>query len=137
MADRYSMNTLIRSGGRGTMTGRMPGDPMAEETSEATAGSQDFTVQPPGTLSPTDQFIYEPYTGGTEGAWVVYPPGVPCDTGTARISRVTPADTGDFPKMQKALDEETGEPGDSSGSSGSSSTDPLADILPADTGSAA
>jgi hypothetical protein len=62
MANRYSMNDLIRSGGRGTTTGRMPGDPMAEETSEATAGSQDFTVQPPGTHSPTDQFIYEPST---------------------------------------------------------------------------
>jgi hypothetical protein len=131
MASRYSMNTLIRSGGRGTMTGRMPGDPMAEETSEATAGSQDFTVQPPGTHSPTDQFIYEP-SDSAEGAWVVYPPGVPCDTGTARISRVTPADTGDFPKMQKALDEETGEPVNSTDSTGS---DPLADILPTDTGS--
>jgi hypothetical protein len=129
MADRYSMNDMIRSGGRGTTTGRMPGDPMAEETAEK--GSQDFTVQPPGTHSPTDQFIYEP-SPGAEGAWVVYPPGVPCDTGTARISRATPADAGDFPKMQAALDEETTEPTDSTDSS-----DPLADILPADTGSTA
>jgi hypothetical protein len=137
MADRYSMNTLIRSGGRGTMTGRMPGDPMAEETSEATAGSQDFTVQPPGTHSPTDQFIYEPYTGGTEGAWVVYPPGVPCDTGTARISRVTPADTGDFPKMQKAWTKRRGSLGTRRVLLDHRARTPLADILPADTGSTA
>lgn len=107
MADRYSMNDLIRGGGRGSSTGSMPMDMGASDPTAK--GSQDFTVQPPGTHSPTDQFIYEP-SDVADGAWTVYPPGVPCDTGTARISRATPADTADFPKMQQALDEETSEP---------------------------
>lgn len=108
MANKYNMNDLIRIGGRGASTGTMPMDDMMVGDSTA-KGSQDFTVQPPGTHSPTDQFIYEP-SDVADGAWTVYPPGVPCDTGTARISRATPADTADFPKMQAALNEETSEP---------------------------
>lgn len=97
MADdyKYDMNTMMRKGGRGSQTGLMP--------EESTTGSKDFTVQPPDTESPTDQFIYEPL-GSTQGAWAVYPPGVPCDPGSYRISRATPADAGDFAAMQEALD---------------------------------
>lgn len=100
MADdyKYGMNEMMRKGGRGAQTGLMP--------AEAT-GSKDFTVQPPDTHSPTDQFIYEPL-GSTQGAWAVYPPGVPCDPGSYRISRATPADAGDFAAMQSALDDAGG-----------------------------
>jgi hypothetical protein len=78
-----------------------------DETAPSTKGSKNFTVQPPGTESPTDQFVYEPVEGG---AWTVYPPGVPCETGIYRISRATPAGPDDFAEMQAALDEEQGEP---------------------------
>src|SRR6266498_303020 len=100
-----SMNDLMRYGGRGVSTGKMASPVTTAGDGEA-KGSRDFTVQAAGELSPTDQFIYEPYE---EGAWVVYPPGVPCDSDVARISRATPAGAGDFDKMQAALDEMEGE----------------------------
>lgn len=118
MAD---MNDLIRFGGRGAATGSMADDTGAVP---AAKGSQDFTVQEPGTHSPTDQFVYEP-DDDKPGAWVVYPPGVPCDTEEYRISRSTPADVPDFPKMQSALDDssagssEAAEPSEEAVDSGS------------------
>lgn len=97
-----SMNDLMRYGGRGASTGKLPG----VSSEESASGSRDFTVQEPGTHSPTDQFIYEPLIdSGYEGAWVVYPPGVPCDPEEYRISRASPAGVGDFEKMKAALDE--------------------------------
>jgi hypothetical protein len=95
---RYSMNDLMRGGGRGSATGVMPDD------STTAGGSRDFTVQKPGTHSPDDAFTYEPLLE-KPGAWAVYPPGVPCDPEEFRISRNTPADVGDFDKMQSALDD--------------------------------
>jgi hypothetical protein len=88
-------NILRRAGGVST--------PDAPKSS----GSRDFTVQEPGVDAPDDQFVYEPLDT-TPGAWAVYPPGVPCDANKTRISRTTPADVADFPKMQRALDEDTG-----------------------------
>lgn len=93
------MSGLMRSGGRGMRTGMMDGMgamPKGEQ--------RGFTVQAPGSESPPEQFIYEPLEG-TPGAWAVYPPGIPCDTSTYRISRADPAPAADFDKMQAALDD--------------------------------
>jgi hypothetical protein len=122
MVADYSMNDLMRLGGRGSKTGQMPDD-YAPPSDDGLSGSRDFTVQPPGTHSPDDQFTYEPLMQ-TPGAWAVYPPGVPCDPATARISRSTPADVPDFPKMQAALDEESA-PGDATSAEEPAEGEPL------------
>ncbi len=120
------MNSLMRYGGRGAKTGVIDGE---EEVELAPArGSREFTVQAPGVHSPTDQFIYEPFLD-MDGAWVVYPPGVECDPNEYRIARATPADTGDFSKMQAALAEESSEgapppTGDASGPMGGAGLPP-------------
>jgi hypothetical protein len=114
------MNDLIRKGGRGSKTGTMPD--MTIDIMPEAKGSRDFTVQQPGVHSPTDQFIYEP-SDLADGAWVVYPPGVPCDPSNVRISRATPADVADFPKMQTALDEESSEPASEPQTAESTETD--------------
>jgi hypothetical protein len=79
----------------------------AEPAPSGFSGSREFTVQAPGVAAPDDQFVYEPLPD-TPGAWAVYPPGVPCETSIARISRATPAGVADFPKMQQALDDAGG-----------------------------
>ena len=99
----YDMNRMIREGGRGTRTGMMS-NMMGDM---GPAEKRGFTVQAPGSESPPEQFIYEPLPEHP-GAWAVYPPGVPCDTGTYRVSRADPAPAADFDKMQAALDEAQG-----------------------------
>ena len=95
-----SMNDMIRYGGRGAATGKMPAD---------SGGSQDFTVLKSGDKQSGDGLIYEP-DPEIDGAWLVYPPGVPCDESATRIERTTPAATkSDFDAMQQAIDDAEGE----------------------------
>jgi hypothetical protein len=94
--DNSMMNSILRRAGGAAM----PAD-------SKSSGSRDFTVQAPGTNAPDNQFVYEPLDT-TPGAWAVYPPGIPCDANKTRISRTDPADVADFPKMQAAIDEESG-----------------------------
>lgn len=75
---------------------------VAEEPNEST-----FTVAAPGDASTGDQFEYEPMTD-IAGAWVVYPPGVPCDDTAYRIQMDKPAEAEDFAEMQQALDDAEG-----------------------------
>lgn len=62
-----------------------------------------MTVAAPGEPSTGESFEYEPFTDAP-GAWVVYPPGVPCDDAEYRVQLDHPATESDFPKMQEALD---------------------------------
>lgn len=63
-----------------------------------------YKVAAPGEPSTGDQFEYEPMID-IEGAWVVYPPGVPCDDTEYRVTMDAPAGADDFAGMKKALDE--------------------------------
>lgn len=63
-----------------------------------------FDVLAPGDPDADNQFEYEPMTD-IPGAWVVYPPGVPCDGNEYRVTMDHPAAEGDFAGMQKALDD--------------------------------
>lgn len=75
--------------------------PAAESTETA---PDKFTVAAPGETSTGEQFEYEPMVD-TPGAWVVYPPGVPCDDTAYRIQMDSPAAAGDFDGMAQALRE--------------------------------
>jgi hypothetical protein len=88
--------------------------PPSEEAPEEQESK--ITVAAPGEPSTGDQFEYEPYEG-TGGAWIVYPPGVPCDDTEYRVQMSTPAGPDDFAEMQKALDD-----------AGASSPEPALDV---------
>jgi hypothetical protein len=77
------------------------GPPSEEEPGEQ---ESKFTVAAPGEPSTGDQFEYEPFTD-VPGAWMVYPPGVPCDDTEYRVQMSSPAGADDFAEMQKALDD--------------------------------
>jgi hypothetical protein len=79
-------------------------EPSDNPTEEAAEPSSKFTVAAPGEPSTGDQFEYEPFLD-MPGAWVVYPPGVPCDDTEYRIQMSSPAGPDDFAGMQKALDD--------------------------------
>lgn len=70
-------------------------------TSESPEGMR---VAAPGEPSTGERFEYEPLTD-VPGAWVVYPPGVPCDDAEYRVQLDRPAGKDDFAKMQQALDD--------------------------------
>jgi hypothetical protein len=74
------------------------------DTDMATESTEKFTVAAPGEPGTSDQFEYEPFVD-TPGAWVVYPPGVPCDDTEYRIQMPQAAQPDDFAEMQKALDD--------------------------------
>jgi hypothetical protein len=77
------------------------GPPSEEEPGEQ---ESKIKVAAPGEPSTGDQFEYEPFLD-MPGAWVVYPPGVPCDDTEYRVQMSSPAGADDFAEMQKALDE--------------------------------
>lgn len=73
----------------------------AESTSEPASDTDTgMTVLNPGDPDPGDQYVYEQ---GPGGAWMVYPPGTPCDTDKARVALDHPATTEEFDKMTQAL----------------------------------
>jgi hypothetical protein len=76
--------------------------PPSEEAPEEQESK--IKVAAPGEPSTGDQFEYEPFLD-TPGAWVVYPPGVPCDDAEYRVQMSSPAGADDFAEMQKALDD--------------------------------
>jgi hypothetical protein len=90
--------------------GDMPYTPPDEETTEsseivtkdALEAPQDFVVKNPGESDSLQEFTYEPMTD-IPGAWVVYPPGIPCDTAEYRITMDHPAEAGDFDSMAQSL----------------------------------
>jgi hypothetical protein len=73
------------------------------DTEESPAPSG-MTVAAPGDESTGETFEYEPFPD-SPGAWVVYPPGVPCDDTVYRVQMTQPAKESDFSKMQQALDD--------------------------------
>jgi len=81
--------------------------PSDEIEAEATQETGKFAVEAPGAETDPEKFTYEPFTD-VEGAWAVYPPGVPCDTAEYRISMSEPAKATDFESMKTALDEAAG-----------------------------
>jgi hypothetical protein len=76
----------------------------AEDSPKEEAKEKSLTVAAPGEPSTGDTFEYEPLTD-MPGAWVVYPPGVPCDENEYRVQMDRPAGVEDFAAMQEALDE--------------------------------
>lgn len=78
----------------------------AEPESAATdaADRASMTVLAPGEPDDPARFSYEPFSGA-DGAWIVYPPGVPCPATEARVSKDGPANADDFPEMQQLLDD--------------------------------
>lgn len=96
-----------------------PVDNPSEEAAEPSGG---ITVAAPGEKSSGEGFEYEPLPN-IPGAWVVYPPGVPCDDTEYRVQIDHPAAEGDFAKMQTALDD-AGATGSGASSDVSSPDDP-------------
>lgn len=104
------MDDMIRK--RRADMAAMPADasytgPSSEPTNDsdtATETTEKFTVAPPGQKGTDNEFEYEPWLD-TPGAWIVYPPGVPCDDTEYRIQMKDPAGPDDFAEMQKALDD--------------------------------
>lgn len=99
------MNDRIRAKRR--ELSEMPGDSSEEAEKSAEPAPDEgktYKVAAPGEPSTGEQFEYEPMTD-IPGAWVVYPPGVPCDDTEYRIQMDKPADKSDFEGMQKALEE--------------------------------
>ena len=76
----------------------LPDNEMAEGEAPAAA----FTVLEPGEEDPPDMYVYA--QGETPGTWTMYPPGVPCDSGTVRVALDHPATAADLARM----DEEVG-----------------------------
>ena len=74
-----------------------------EEAPKPEAPKKEFTVKAPGEPSTGEQFEYEPFVD-IPGAWVVYPPGVPCDDNEYRVTMDEPAAAEDFEGMQRAID---------------------------------
>lgn len=94
------MNDMMR--GRRAEMAAMPADE-PEPPAEEEAGKK-FTVAAPGEPGDDTKFEYEPVVD-RPGAWVVYPPGVPCDDTEYRISMDSPAAESDFAGMQEALED--------------------------------
>lgn len=98
------MGNMLRE--RRAMMAEMPDDapydgPPADETPK---DEKSYKVAAPGEPSTGEQFEYEPMTD-IDGAWVVYPPGVPCDDTEYRVTMDAPAGADDFAGMKRALDE--------------------------------
>jgi hypothetical protein len=104
-----AMDDLMRNRRRQMADTAYGGPPTAapeptNDTDMATESTEKFTVAAPGEPGTSDQFEYEPFVD-TPGAWVVYPPGVPCDDTEYRIQMPQAAQPDDFAEMQKALDD--------------------------------
>jgi hypothetical protein len=77
------------------------------ETPKEDSPGKAFTVKAPGEPSDGESFEYEP-SESTPGAWMVYPPGVPCDDTAYRITMGSPATAEDFAGMQEAIEDAGG-----------------------------
>lgn len=75
-------------------------EPLPE--TEETSGLQ---VLDPGQPDPPDKYVYA--QGDAPGSWVMYPPGVPCDTETTRVALDHPATVEDLTAMDEAVGAET------------------------------
>lgn len=73
---------------------------------DAEAAPTTLTVLQPGEEDPPDMYIYA--QTDTAGALTVYPPGVPCDTGTTRVALDHLASEVELTEIQTALSGETG-----------------------------
>lgn len=88
-----------------------PDDETAEKLpdNEAAEGEARFQVLEPGDADPPDKYVYA--LSDIPGAYTLYPPGVPCDTGTTRVALAHPATAEDLARMDEALGtEKTVEP---------------------------
>lgn len=79
-----------------------PSDADTESPKEDAPGKK-FTVKAPGEPSEGESYEYEPFLD-MPGAWIVYPPGVPCDDTEYRITMEKPASAEDFTGMQEAIE---------------------------------
>lgn len=71
----------------------------SSDTADTTESSA-ITVLAPDEPAAEDMYIYERMDNG---AWMVYPPGVPCETGTSRIQLDHPATAAEYADMDAAL----------------------------------
>jgi len=78
-----------------------PEEEAQEEQQEGPESDTGITVLQPGDKDDPDMYTYEPMDNG---AWMVYPPGVPCDDQELRVELDHPATPEDFEEMQEALD---------------------------------
>lgn len=90
---------------RGGATDDPAQDPEADPAAEP---APTFTVVDAGQPTNEDEstsFVYEPFEGseGVQGAWVVYPPGVPCDQEERRVIMDHPATPEEFDRMAEAI----------------------------------
>lgn len=60
-----------------------------------------ITVLAPGDQASPDMYTYEKMD---TGAWMVYPPGVPCETGKARVQLDHAATEAEYADMETALE---------------------------------
>lgn len=82
-------------------------DPAADTAPDNTVGStpdaaSSITVLAPGDPSDDTMFTYEKQDNG---AWMVYPPGVPCETGKARVQLDHAATESEYADMETALED--------------------------------
>jgi len=69
--------------------------------------TESFTVLAAGDTPDPEQYTYELSTEAP-GAWMIYPPGVPCPSGAAKIQRSSPASAAELAEMETALLEAEG-----------------------------
>jgi hypothetical protein len=95
---RSGLDSYMYGGGGGEDTNE-PNDSPKEDAAE-------MVVLGPDDQDDPSMYTYEPVGNG---AWMVYPPGVPCETGAQRIEIDHPADSTEFSKMQARLDTAVGD----------------------------
>lgn len=79
----------------------MPEDMPVEDIAAALPeGVGAITVLAPGDAAAEDMYTYERQDNG---AWMVYPPGVPCEAGKSRIQLDHPATETEYADMDAAL----------------------------------
>jgi hypothetical protein len=77
-------------------------EPPAAEAAEALpAEAGAITVLAPDEPAAEDMYTYERMDNG---AWMVYPPGVPCEEGKSRIQLDHPATADEYASMEEALE---------------------------------
>lgn len=79
-----------------------PDDAAASDVTDALPeGVTAITILAPDDPSDPEKFTYEKMD---TGAWMVYPPGVPCETGKSRIQMDHAATESDYADMDSALE---------------------------------
>lgn len=79
-------------------------DPLGAELPDEMEGAapEDFTVLAAGDTPDPEMYVYE-LEPDRPGAWLIYPPGVPCESGGAKIQRSSPASAAELTEMETAL----------------------------------